>query len=143
MVRGADLTQSLFGVLPALPALPVMVGAAGVVGRVLRWGAVTWLRLVSYGIYLWHYDLLEDLWPAAWDGGRLRAATGIAVLLALSVTLGAASHYAIERPAQMWARRLERRRPRPGRDTNEAGPTDAEAPGRPSPGDLRPLPAAP
>ena len=116
----ADLTQSLFGILLALP---VMVGAAGLVGRALRWAPVTGLGLVSYGIYLWHYDVLNDLWPAAWEGGRLRAAGAIAALFALSVALGAASHYLIERPAQAWARRIERRRRQA-----PAGPPGGDAP---------------
>jgi peptidoglycan/LPS O-acetylase OafA/YrhL len=107
----ADLTQSLFGLLLALP---VLAGTAGLVGRALRFGPVAWVGLVSYGIYLWHYDLLQHLWPDGWQGGRLRAVGTALAVLAVSVALGAASHYLIERPAQAWARRLERRR-RPGR----------------------------
>ena len=82
---------------------------------------------------------------AAWEGGRLRAAGAIGALFALSVALGAASHYVIERPAQAWARRIERRRReaaagQPGGDA--PGP---EAPGPEAPGAeaAMPLPAAP
>jgi peptidoglycan/LPS O-acetylase OafA/YrhL len=103
----ADLTQSLFGVLMAVP---IMVGAAGVVGRFLRLGPVSWVGLVSYGIYLWHYDLVYDLWPEAWQAGRSRALAAAAGLFALSVAFGAASHHLVERPAQAWGRRIERRR---------------------------------
>lgn len=103
----ADLTQNLFGLLLTVP---VMLGAAGVVGRVLRLGPVTWVGLVSYGVYLWHYDLLYELWPEAWQAGRVRAGAAALGIFALAVACGAASHYLIERPAQACARRFERRR---------------------------------
>jgi peptidoglycan/LPS O-acetylase OafA/YrhL len=100
------LTQSLFGLLLAAP---VMLGNGGVVARVLRWRPVAWVGMVSYGIYLWHYDVVFDLWPGAWETGRVRAVLASLGFLAVSVALGAASYYLIERPAQGWARRLERR----------------------------------
>lgn len=101
------LTQSLFGLLLAAP---IMLGAGGVVSRMLRWRPIAWVGLVSYGVYLWHYDVVFDLWPAAWEAGRLRAVLASLGLLAVSIALGSASYHLIERPAQGWARRLERRR---------------------------------
>jgi peptidoglycan/LPS O-acetylase OafA/YrhL len=102
-----SLTQSLFGLLLAAP---IMLGAGGVLSRALRWRPVAWVGLVSYGIYLWHYDVVFDLWPGAWETGRVRAVLASFGFLAVSVALGAASYYLVERPAQAWARRLERRR---------------------------------
>lgn len=101
------LTQSLFGLLLAAP---VMLGHGGALARVLRWPPVAWVGLVSYGVYLWHYDVVFDLWPGAWETGRARAVLASLGFLAVSVALGAVSYYLIERPAQGWARRLERRR---------------------------------
>jgi len=57
------------------------------------------LGRISYGIYLWHLvaiDLVKNIAP---EGLR------VAALFGCAVTLGGLSYFAVERPAQAWARR--------------------------------------
>lgn len=63
-----------------------------------------WLGLVSYGIYLWHYSILQEI---AAQGG-----TGMAQLLVAGAVLtagfAAASYYLVELPAMRLGRRRRR-----------------------------------
>jgi peptidoglycan/LPS O-acetylase OafA/YrhL len=93
------------------------------VGRALRWRPVAWIGVVSYGIYLWHYDLLLDLAPDLWAGGRALAAAGAVLVLGLSVAAGFLSYVLLERPALALARRDRDERPTP-----PAGPPPADSP---------------
>ena len=92
------LAAALFGV--ALATL------ASVDPRTPR--ALVWLGTVSYGIYLWHWPILE----VTTDHGlyRLPDPLEIAVVAALAVLAGWASWRLVERPALALARR---RRPAP------------------------------
>jgi peptidoglycan/LPS O-acetylase OafA/YrhL len=59
-----------------------------------------WLGEISYGLYLWHYVLLElpiPVWAA----------------LTLALLAAAVSWYLIENPVLGWSERLARRRERP------------------------------
>jgi peptidoglycan/LPS O-acetylase OafA/YrhL len=95
--------------------VPAVLGAGGPVRRALAWRPLAWVGLVSYGVFLWHLDVLREL-----DGLPVAA---LAVCgLAASLALGAASWYGLERYAQRLGRRA-------------AG----EPPGEPRVG--RPLPA--
>jgi peptidoglycan/LPS O-acetylase OafA/YrhL len=98
---------------------PAVLGAGGPVRRVLAWRPLAWVGLVSYGVYLWHLDVLREL-----DG--LPVAALALCGLAASVALGAASWYGVERYAQRLGRRLAGAppgEPRAGRPL----PTTAEA----------------
>ncbi len=61
-----------------------------------------WVGTVSYGLYLWHLDILQEL--PGWLG-RPFADVPIPVLLGLTLGLGllaaAASWYGLERPLQV------------------------------------------
>jgi peptidoglycan/LPS O-acetylase OafA/YrhL len=59
--------------------------------------------MVSYGIYLWHYALLQKLAPHLLGHGELYT---LVVVTLLSVAVGALSYYLVERPAQRLARRV-------------------------------------
>jgi peptidoglycan/LPS O-acetylase OafA/YrhL len=63
---------------------------------------------LSYGLYLWHFPVIfglraAGLWPAALAGA-------MALTLAVSAALAAASWFALERPVLRWAHRRARRR---------------------------------
>ena len=123
--------HGLFALVALGLLLPAVVGdpARGLVRRVLAHRALLWLGLVSYGIYLWHRAVLEQLDRWGFDPGGV-AHPYLAwplVTLGLTATIAAASYYALERPAVRLGRRLERR--------DEA--TDADQPGAAS------VPAAP
>jgi len=96
----------------------------GVVRRILANRALLFVGLVSYGTYLWHAAVFEQI--TRWDFGRVADATHpVAWYVAgvsLTVIVATVSYYAIERPA-LGLKRLVGRRPSP----------PAEAPREPAP----------
>jgi peptidoglycan/LPS O-acetylase OafA/YrhL len=99
----------LYGVLAlGLLAPAVFGGARGdPLRRALGARPLIWLGLVSYGIYLWHWLVLLQL--SDWG---LASVTGVHPYLlwggataALTIALGAASFYLVERPAMSLRRR--------------------------------------
>ncbi|MEL0007718.1 MAG: acyltransferase [Luminiphilus sp.] len=74
----------------------------------LNHGALVWLGHVSFGIYLWHFQVFRVLtlvYPDAWT----TPLSGFgALLIAVPATLGLAalSFYVVERPLMTWARRV-------------------------------------
>jgi peptidoglycan/LPS O-acetylase OafA/YrhL len=119
---GQGMEKKLLYELIALFAfLPAVFGdqSRGVVRRFLRYKPIVFLGVVSYGIYLWHKDIIEKLTPT--DGfGRPAVRSwipsphflfvlGIAVLGAsIIATL---SWYLVERPILRIATGPNRRRP--------------------------------
>ncbi len=97
----------LFGLVGVGLVLPAIAGAP----RWLLHPALRWAGFVSYGFYLWHLAVLRELTDAGWRG-KVGALGYLAVALALSVGLAAASWYAIERPALRLARRARWATPR-------------------------------
>jgi peptidoglycan/LPS O-acetylase OafA/YrhL len=102
---------ALGAVLPALFAQP----GRGFAGRVLGNRVLTYLGLVSYGIYLYHYAVLRQV--SDWIGGSLPESIPwrLAVYLPLTA-LGAAviaslSYYAVERPVLSLKRLVPLRTP--------------------------------
>lgn len=108
--------QFVLGLMTALLLVPVVFGRQdrGPVRWALRSRPVAFVGLVSYGLYLWHFDWMkrvvertngftgEVIWP-----GWARSVAGDAnVVLLLAVGLGigtvfaAASWYLLERPAE-------------------------------------------
>ncbi|HMS71893.1 MAG TPA: acyltransferase family protein [Baekduia sp.] len=99
----------LFMVVAVLVTFPAVFGTTGraptrtdgVVGAALGNRVVSWLGLISYGVFLWHQSFINELvyahgWfirvhflPTVW----LTLAT-----LAFAITVGAASYYLVERP---------------------------------------------
>lgn len=85
------------GVVALLLLIPAATasGRAGLPGRLLAWRPLTWLGLVSYGVFLWHVLVIRVLLDAV-DGWTF--ASLLPVTLAISVAIAAASYYCVERP---------------------------------------------
>ena len=105
---------------------PAVLGTArgGAVRGVLAWRPLAWVGLVSYGLYLWHLDVLREV-------AELDLPRGIAIPfgVAVALALAAASWYLLERRALRLGRRAagaEPVDPRAGRPV----PTTAETVGR-------------
>ena len=103
------LTTTLTGTSPtayrggflcsALSAAALITGAVCVAGgpiaRVLSVRPLVWMGTVSYGAYLWHFPVVIEL-----DSARtgLGGVSLLAVRVAATFTLAAASYYLVERP---------------------------------------------
>jgi peptidoglycan/LPS O-acetylase OafA/YrhL len=99
----------LYGAIAALLLLPAVFGdpSVGLIRRLLAWRPLLWVGLVSYGAYLYHFAVLEqlgnwhlDVWPYFWFPIGLGGALAIA----------AASWYAFERPLLAFKRLVPARR---------------------------------
>jgi peptidoglycan/LPS O-acetylase OafA/YrhL len=91
--RGGAVLVSL-GTLCTLA--PLWIGHGGTVSKVLSWGPIAWIGVISYGAYLWHWPLAVWL-GARDDDGSLQTVTRLAVVV-LTFGIAAASYYAIEQP---------------------------------------------
>ncbi|HUA06034.1 MAG TPA: acyltransferase [Solirubrobacteraceae bacterium] len=86
--------------------------------RVLRSPVAAWVGTISYGIYLWHFpvlELLDQVWIPTPSSTVLTDALVLVGVTAGALGLGAASFYLVERPARRLLRRLESRTRLPGR----------------------------
>jgi peptidoglycan/LPS O-acetylase OafA/YrhL len=109
---------------------PVAFAARGAVGRVVAWRPLTLLGLVSYGVFLWHYQLAWWLGGGApWQNGTGPHLVGdvdhVVVVLTLatlagSVAIATVSYRFVELPF------LRRKDPRPAAE-------DADAPAERAP----------
>lgn len=101
--RGEYLAQYLlFGVIAALVALPAIFSSpsAGIPQRVLAHPVLSWLGLISYGIFLWHYPIVVALaeggvatwWP------KMAFPVLASVTFVITVVCAALSYYLVERP---------------------------------------------
>ncbi len=103
--------QLVFAAIGLCLLVPAVFGdqERGRLRAVLQSRPVVWLGTVSYGLYLWHLNLLSEF--PSWIH---RAPTAIPVLVAQSATAfvmgtaaaAALSWYAVERPVQRFAKRL-------------------------------------
>jgi peptidoglycan/LPS O-acetylase OafA/YrhL len=119
-------THALKMVACALLLLPVVFGQGGLLRRVLGAAPLIWLGTVSYGIYLWHWPVLQKLAPQLTPHGEPYT---LAIVTVLSVGLGAATYYLVERPSQRLARRwITRHAPAP----EAPAPAPAPAPAAPA-----------
>jgi peptidoglycan/LPS O-acetylase OafA/YrhL len=89
----------------ALLLAPLAIGSQdkGLLRRVLGSPALVWLGGVSYGIYLWHFPILQRLHPLLPHVGLFVITACVAVL---ATAAAAASSYLLERPVQRVAKRL-------------------------------------
>jgi peptidoglycan/LPS O-acetylase OafA/YrhL len=90
---------------------PLMIGPQdkGLLRRVLGTAPLVWLGSVSYGIYLWHFPILERIRPLIPHAGLIVITLVVAVL---ATGAAAVSFYLLERPCQRLGRRFIDRRER-------------------------------
>ena len=93
------IVQALFGMFLVIPAV---LGPQdhGRIRATLRSRPLAWLGLISYGLYLWHWFVLQTV-QVDWLGWPLRQGNWFLLLcLSLPVVIGAAaaSWYLVERP---------------------------------------------
>jgi peptidoglycan/LPS O-acetylase OafA/YrhL len=100
----------------AVGACLALTPSSVIVARVLDNGVVRYLARISFGIYVWHYVVLElvrlTIAPDI-DHGRmedpLRMAWVSALIIAVSILIAHASFYLLENPIILWARGFEKR----------------------------------
>ena len=103
------LSYGLFGLVAALALLPAVFGAdrGGLVRRVLAQPLIVWLGVISYGIFLWHYPVMQglvDIGVLDWFPSLQYPALAV-LTLAITVVFAALSFYLIEKPLLAWSRR--------------------------------------
>jgi peptidoglycan/LPS O-acetylase OafA/YrhL len=102
MFMGRHELYSLVALGVLLPALFAVPGK-GVAGRLLATRTLTYLGLVSYAIYLYHYAVVKQL--DGWIGQPLKSAPELqmaafaVVVLAATTAIASLSYYLVERPA--------------------------------------------
>ena len=128
------VTHALYGVAALCVLLPAIFAerARGPVQSVLRLPALAWIGLISYGFYLYHTIVIDQLNKLAKDAG-ISARYAFVAVCSFFVTLAcaSASYYLLERPIMRWGRR-RRLKPR----------TSASGPGAPGEAAAGPPPTA-
>lgn len=91
-----------------------------IVGRVLDNPVVAYLAQISFGIYVWHYLVLELVrvaWVPEIDHGTMSDPTKFliasGVITGITMAIAALSYRWMEAPVIAWARQFEKRRPEP------------------------------
>lgn len=91
-----------FGLTAMFLLIPMVYGdqARGGIRKVLSTRTVTWLGVISYGIYLWHIVVVNEIKELAREG-RFPVQLGFwfLVTVVLALALAAASHRLVEQPA--------------------------------------------
>ena len=94
----------------------VLLPSTVLLGRLLDNPVVRYLARISFGIYVWHYVVLElaRLWVAPdIDHGQMhdpvRMAWVSGLIIAVSILIAHTSFYLLENPIILWARGLEKR----------------------------------
>jgi peptidoglycan/LPS O-acetylase OafA/YrhL len=107
------LRQTLYGLFALFLVAPAVFGPQeeGAIRRFLRLTPIAWLGVVSYGIYLWHVALIEQVLELT---GRAEYAIPFwelfLTLLALSTIVATVSYLGLEQPILEFANRVTRGR---------------------------------
>jgi peptidoglycan/LPS O-acetylase OafA/YrhL len=115
-VRTELSAHVLYGLFAALLLLPAVFGepGRGPVRRLLTWRPVAFVGLVSYGVYLWHQFVVQQLLKhTGWQLFDVPYWQFLPVALAATVALAAVSYVLVERPGvatgHRWVRRMRER----------------------------------
>lgn len=122
------------GIPYAFPWIPLCVGAALVTlpsslfaGKLLDNAVSRFVAAISFGIYIWHFliiELLSDVVPPSFETsgseGWNNWLWSSAAVIAISFTIATISFYLLERPIVRWARTLEHRPEQPRGKTANA-----------------------
>ena len=139
---GEMARQFLYGIVAVLLLVPLALARrpVGTARIVFSTRAAAYLGLLSYGVYLWHKDLVGKAQLWAGDGLFEGDFWEIFLIVAVASTfLAWLTYLFVEQPAQQWSRPRRARGPTawgrlvPPRDLAEAEVVSASAPG--SPGD--------
>ena len=117
-ISGPDYVSRhyLLGAIAVGLLMPALFGdpSRGFVRRILASRVLTYLGMISYGIYLWHFAVLVQI--DRWDFGRVAAETGqwiwFPAALAGGTLLATVSWFVVEKPATT-LRGLVKTRPAP------------------------------
>jgi peptidoglycan/LPS O-acetylase OafA/YrhL len=111
---GEALAVRVLGLMTAVTLLaPAMFGdhAGGATRRVLALPLLVWLGAISYGIYLWHYPIIQRVTVGpdmeGFPGGSMWRIAAIS--LPIVIACAALSYYGLERPLLRRASRARRR----------------------------------
>jgi peptidoglycan/LPS O-acetylase OafA/YrhL len=116
----------LYGAIALGVLLPAVFGDPdqGLIRRALAWRPILWIGLVSYGAYLYHFVVIEQLA----DRGFRSVASDVSpylwfpVALVCSLAIAAVSWYAFERPVLSLKRLVPARPVERGEATLEPAP---------------------
>jgi len=65
-----------------------------------------WLGHVSFGIYLWHFQVMRALvllWPELWSTPSM-SLLALVISLPATLAMAALSYYCVERPLMAWGK---------------------------------------
>jgi peptidoglycan/LPS O-acetylase OafA/YrhL len=128
------VTHVLYGLSALLILLPAVLAehTRGPVQSVLRLRALAWIGLISYGFYLYHTIVIDQLNKVAKDAD-ISSRWLFVTVSSLLVTLACAalSYYLLERPIMRWGRRASRVRAGTSA-SGSGGPGEAAAGRRPT-----------
>ena len=110
------VTHATYGAITVLFLVPAIFGhtAGGAVRRLLASRVLTWLGVVSYGLFLWHVVALQEIRRrGAFEVPGVPRTVEIFIAgLALAIPCAAASYYLLERPLLRLKHRSQKK-PRP------------------------------
>ena len=99
-IQGIEL-QSLYGVFAFLLLLPAVFGPPdrSLIRKFLQFWPVAALGVISYGIYLWHLDLINQIlsWTG-WHRGTIPYWQLVMSVLAVTVIVASISYFGLEKP---------------------------------------------
>ena len=104
--------QTLYGVFAFFLLLPAVFGPQdrGSIRRLLQTWPMVSLGVISYGIYIWHLDLITDF--ITWTGYNAVSQYTMPYwqmflgVLALAVAFSTVSYFGLERPILRWKDRI-------------------------------------